>query len=248
MDLPRLPDEKIFKKNMAKVNVRRKLLVGSFLLPALILIVLIFVRSRHITTPPSSIPSVTAFSSTYAEWAAQIYTPISNGKEFRSKVESLPIEHTCDLSPLEEAGIRKAVSNFLMAFHSDSYEDYRAFRTPVPAQFNMSRIAAERKFCKEDWKNANHKVPDDPEGIFKRFWEVQYLNKYVPNPAKIKDSTIGQALMTGIAFKATDTKIGVEEVSDSLPNLKTYLDSHRHAGATLYPSSFVFERNCSGHF
>lgn len=224
-------------------NGKIKWIAPFFFLPILVLIILIAIRSHHVTTSPESIPSVTAFASTYTNWASQVYMPISRNTEFQSKIEALSIKHACDISAAQEAGIHQSVYNLLMAFNSDSYQDYRTFRTPIPADFNLDQIAIEKQFCKEDWKNANHDVPDDAEGIFKRFWEVQYLNKYVPNPNVIKDSTIGQPLFRGIALETNDTAITIEEITGSLKGLKEYIDLHKHAGAAIYPSSFNFEHS-----
>lgn len=228
---------------MAKLNGVPKIWITVFLLPASLLIALIVIRSRHVVTSRTSIPSVAAFASTYAEWASQVFTPISEEKDFRSKIESLPITHTCELTQIEETAIRQEVYRLLLAFHTDSYENYRAFRTPVPAQFKLDRITAEKKFCKETWKNANHEVPDDPEGIFRRFWEVQYLNKHVPDPAAIKDSTVGQPLWTAAGLEGSNTKILVEEIAELPKSAKQYVVSTKHAGVAIYRPSFIFENS-----
>jgi len=214
-------------------NTRRKLLLFLFLSPVCFAVAILLLVRPQKTEHDASISQI-------VKWATLKYEPISAEVGFKDKIDRLRITQTAKLSAVQESLLRQQTYDAVMAYYGDSYEAYRKFRTPIPPKaFNMKQIEYQKKSCKEDWRNPGKDVPDDPEGIHKKFWEVDFLNKYVDPATEVKNSTIGKHLFEGINFE--NSGITVEEVKKTPGALSDSLMNKYQIGAfTPYPS-FVFE-------
>lgn len=173
-------------------------------------------------------------------WWSQTFATISTNEAFRAQIAHLPITRKFDLTEEQDAALHRAAYGLLMAFSSENYETYREFRTPPPARaiFNSKAVDAQKKFLRTDWKNPGKNVPNDPEDVFRAFWEVIYLNKYVNEPSGTKYSTIGKKLWEGVSLTNGNTEIIAEEFTNH-SEMEKYLASRM--GNCVYSPSFSFE-------
>ncbi len=188
----------------------------------------------HWTTANANEPE----SSLLPYWWSQTFVPISTDEKFRTQIYALPINQKSDLTEKQDVALHQAVYNLLIAFNLESYDAYRAFRTPAPAKFNLEQLEMQKQYLRDDWKNPTKEVPTDSEDLFHRFWEVVYLNKYVNDPATVKYSTIGKKLWEGVNLESNNTEILVEELA-SLSDFKNFVSARK--GSCRYASSFTFE-------
>lgn len=173
---------------------------------------------------------------TLKAWSKQPFTPIDLTPAFKAKIFELPIKSEASLTTAQELGLRQAAYDMTMAFHLNTYEAYRKFRTPVqPKGFVLEKLEADKRVCQQDWKNPDKVVPDDPESLFKRFWEVVYLNKYVNGP--VKDSTIGKPFWLGLGLERSEI---IVTKSSTRPTVLNACFQEGVGGATLYAPSFIF--------
>lgn len=217
---------------------KKYLVIGLFVLPVLVLLVQI-TRNRHVR-PLEISPAEQLFAPLYKKWATQEFTPISADNDFRSKIETLVVDNRCGVNTTQVMLIRHAAYDMLNAFHSESYEKYLVFRTPVPAKPIMSRIDLMKKYGSDDWKNPSRQMPDRPEDVFRKFWEIIFLNKYVPDPNAIKGSTVGKPLWAGVALGGDNSGVVIDQLTDLTNNLSLYIGYQDRTGATVYPPSFIF--------
>lgn len=179
-------------------------------------------------------------SSLLPYWWAQQFVAITTDDTFRAEINHLPITRKCDLTEEQDAALHQSFYGMLMAFSSDNYEIYRAFRTPAPekATLNSKAVDAQSKFLRTDWKNPSKDAPNNSEDVFRAFWDVVYLNKYVNEPAGTKYSTIGKKLWQGVSLANGNTEIVAEEFTNH-SEVEKYLASRM--GNCVYYPSFSFE-------
>jgi hypothetical protein len=168
-------------------------------------------------------------------WAKHTFTPINQSGGFRKKVFGLPIRSEESLTPQQQEALHQAAYDMTMAFYLGTYEAYRKFRTPTePKGLTEGRIEIMVRYCKSDWKNPDHTIPDDPEGAFRKFWEVVFLNKYVNVP--VVNSTIGKPFWDAVALDGSEIDVTRYEAMPPALN-QAFKEA---VGYTVYPVSFVF--------
>lgn len=130
---------------MSGQNSKPVLLIGATLLLVLVVITVLQRVSRKQlvrTIPPHEL-------SIMSEWDAAKFIDVAEALLHTNWLDDIPTTNTIAISEEQSLALRKCLITCVTAFSSGSYDDYRAFVTPIPLPFRSNRMASIRKFLRD---------------------------------------------------------------------------------------------------
>ncbi len=139
------------------------------------------------------------------QWKSAIYTAITDDGSFKNRIRETRIKSAGRLGEIKREGLFEIMFNFLIAYHSDQFKDFRRFRFSL-SKGNYTEIL----------QSLNLQIPQPeshpqlgPEDTLKAYWDnvdapQRQENKATWASVSLADSTIAVQKRTVIPDSLTD--------------------------------------------
>jgi hypothetical protein len=128
------------------------------------------VAALFATRRPPTDPHAERWQKKEVQWAKAKYFPVADDGQLRGILSSVKLAGSNALTEDQQQKLRDTLHHWLMAYRNKSYQDFQAFRTPVPVQVDLTPL---RTLITNYSRIFNMSFPSDAEECLRKVFEVK---------------------------------------------------------------------------